>query len=274
LYLAAKPRDKNHPYGHGKVEFLAAGIEGTLLFAAGLLTLHKSVQDYLNASEIDITGIPLILVIALGIGNYLLGVYSEKKGLDSNSPALISSGLHLKSDGYTSLAIFISLVIIYFTKLYWIDTLAAVIAGIYIIYMGYSVMRQALLNILDTADESILEKIIDFIQTNRDKHWIDMHNFRILKFGSEYHVDAHLTLPFFYTNREIHREMVEVHELINTHFKSTVEIFIHPDPCEPFCCHYCANDECLERSEPFKSEIKWTLENVLANEKHGAQIIL
>ena len=269
LYLAAKPRDKNHPYGHGKVEFLAAGIEGTLLFAAGLLTLHKSISDYLHSSQVDLTGTPLFVILILGLANYMLGVYSERKGKKTNSPALISGGIHLKGDGYTSFAILLSLVIIYFTKLYWIDTLVAVLAGIYIIYQGIKVVRQSLLNMLDTADEGMLSKIIDYLQSHRDKHWIDIHNFRVLKFGSEYHVDAHLTLPYYYTNLEVHREMKEVHDLINEHFNSTIEIFIHPDPCEPFCCHYCKHDDCQVRKAPFKKEVVWTLDNVLKNEKHS-----
>lgn len=223
----------------------------------------------MHSNQIDISGSPLIIILLLGMFNYGLGVFSEKRGISSNSPALISSGVHLKGDGYTSFAILISLLVIYFTNLCWIDTAVAILAGLYIIYQGVKVVKHSLLNILDTADESMLSKIIDYLQSNRDKHWIDIHNFRIIKFGSEYHVDAHLTLPFYYTNLEVHREMKEVHEMINAHFNSTVEIFIHPDPCEPFCCLYCKHDDCKERTTPFKKEVVWTLDNVLKNEKHS-----
>lgn len=268
LYHAAKPKDLNHPYGHGKLEFIASGIEGTLLCVAGLLTWHKSVGDYLSGSLVHITGLPLIIIMFLGFSNYLLGYLSDRRGRAVNSPALISGGRHLKGDGYTSFAILLSLIIIYFTKWTWMDTIIALIAGMYIMYQGVKVVKQSLLDILDTADEKILGEIIQFIQKNRDAHWIDLHNFRIIKYGSEYHVDAHLTLPFYYTNLEVHREMKEVHDLINKHFNSEVEIFIHPDPCEPFCCHYCMHQTCKERSSDFKGEVVWTPENVLKNEKH------
>ena len=272
LYLAAKPRDKSHPYGHGKVEFLAAGIEGTLLFIAGVFTIHKSIIDYLHATPIHLTGTPLVAVLVLGFANYILGVLSENRGIKQNSPALISGGQHLKADGYTTFAILLSLVIMYFSQWIWIDTFIAIMVGLFIIYQGFKVVKRSVLDILDTADEDMLSNIIDFIQKNRDKHWVDIHNFRILKFGSEYHVDAHLTLPYFYSNTEVHREMKEVHDLINMHFNSTVEIFIHPDPCEPFCCQFCQNDECNVRQKPFEKEIIWTLDNVIKDEKHGVYV--
>lgn len=269
LYIASKPRDQNHPYGHGKIEFVASGIEGSFLFVAGVLTIYKSILDYLASNTPELSGWPLFVILLLGFANYLLGYFSIKKGETTYSPALIAGGKHLKSDGYTSFAILGSLIVLYFTHWYWIDTLVSIAVGLYIIYQGYQVVRQSLLDILDTADISILTAIVDYLQQHRDPHWIDIHNLRILKFGSEYHVDAHLTLPFYYTNREVHREMKEVHDLVNEHFQSNVEIFIHPDPCEPKCCHYCQYSQCLERSEPFRAAIPWTVDNVLKNEKHG-----
>ncbi len=272
LYLAAKPKDKNHPYGHGKIEFIASGIEGSLLFFVGLLTIYKSIKDLILNQSIEIGGFPLMIILVLGIANYLLGLSSEKRGLKLNSPSLVASGKHLKGDGYTSFAILLSLIIIYFTNAFWIDGLIAILAGIYMIYQGYTVFRRSILDILDTADEAMLSKIIDYMQENRQRQWIDIHNFRIIKYGSEYHVDAHLTLPFYISNLEVHDEMKKVHSMINTHYNSEVEIFIHPDPCEPFCCNYCHLSECKERKEPFRNEIKWTLENVLTNKKHGEEI--
>lgn len=269
LYLSAKPRDKTHPYGHGKIEFLAAGIEGGLLFAAGFITMVKSVLDYLNKNELSLSSFSLITLLGLGFANYALGIYSERKGEKNQSPALLSSGQHLKGDGYTTFGILISLVIAYFTKWQWIDTIIGIAAGIYIIYQGMKVMKTSILDILGTADEAILDKVIHHLQKCRKNAWIDIHNLRILKFGAEYHLDAHVTLPYYYNNQEVHNEMKEMHQVINQHFNSNVELFIHPDPCEPFCCEYCYVENCTVRSSDFKQTIEWTLDNVLKDEKHA-----
>lgn len=269
LYIAAKPRDKFHPYGHGKVEFLAAGIEGTLLFFAGILTIAKTIQDYFTQHTVDISGLPLYIILATGLANYFLGYWSSHRGKKVNSPALISGGEHLKGDGYTTFGITLSLVLIYFTKLVWLDSVIALIAGIFITYQGAKVMRRAVLDIIDTADEKILSEVIQYLQINREINWIDIHNFRILKFGSDYHIDAHLTLPYYFTNREVHIEMKKVNTLVDEHFNSAVELFIHPDPCEPFSCKFCQIQTCSVRLQPFEAAIPWTIDNVLLNEKHG-----
>ena len=269
LYLASKPRDKNHPYGHGKVEFLAAGIEGAMLFSAGIYTIYKSIEDYYGGHQASISSMAVLLVLLLGFGNYILGYFSEKQGLKTNSPALIAGGIHLTSDGYTSLGIVISLGLMYFFDWKWLDYTVAIIVGIILIYQGIKVVKRSLLDILDTADETMLTNIISYIQSNRDKRWIDLHNLRIIKYGSDFHVDAHMTLPWYYNNREVHTEMKRIHDLINEHFNSTVGLFIHPDPCEDFCCNYCQIETCQVRKSKFESSIEWTLENVLTNEKHS-----
>jgi cation diffusion facilitator family transporter len=239
-----------------------------MLFSAGVYTIYKSIEDYFGGHQAEISSLALIMVLVLGFGNYLLGYFSERQGKKTNSPALIAGGIHLKSDGYTSLGIVVSLGLIYFTNWVWIDYIVAIIVGLILIYQGIKVVKRSLLDILDTADEKMLDKIIKYINENRDSRWIDLHNLRIIKYGSEFHVDAHMTLPWYYTNREVHTEMKRIHELINQHFDSTVELFIHPDPCEEFSCNYCQIENCPERKAKFETKVEWTMENVLANEKH------
>jgi cation diffusion facilitator family transporter len=271
LYLASKPKDLAHPYGHGKIEFVAAGIEGSLLLVAGVFTIYKTISDYLISSEVHVHMSFVIMTVGLGLSNYVLGYFSKQKGMKTNSPSLIASGVHLQSDALTSIGILVSLIVIYLTGWDMIDTIIAILAGLFMIYQGFRVFKRSLLDILDTADEEMLSKVIDYLQEKRDEHMIDIHNFRIIKYGSEYHIDAHLTLPYYFTNLEVHREMKEVHEMINEHFNSEVELFIHPDPCESFCCNYCQILDCQVRKEPFQKTIVWTLDNVLKNEKHGSE---
>lgn len=269
LYYAAKPKDSTHPYGHGKVEYIASAIEGSLLFSAGIFTIYKSVHDYLSSTVIDISNTILFSILILGVFNYVLGYFSEKRGLQVNSSALIASGKHLKSDGYTTFGILVSMILLYWTQENWIDTLVAILVGLYIIYNGFCIVIQSLKDIVDTADISILEKLIPFLQKNRKQSWIDIHNFRILKFGSEYHIDAHMTLPFYFTNKKVHDELKELDNIINQYFDSKVELFIHSDPCENTCCHYCGIQSCNERKEVYSGQIEWTLKNVLIDEKHS-----
>ncbi len=267
LYLASKPADILHPYGHGKVEFLAAGFEGSMLMGVGLYSIFKVIQSYYVPHNLDIDSIDLVIILLLGIFNYGLGVWSYKKGEISNSPALKGSAIHLKSDGYISFGIILGLLFVYLFHWKWVDNAVAIIVSIALIYNGFKVIKDSIEGILDKADTNILEEVVQYLEKNRKANWIDIHNLRIIKYGSNFHLDAHMTLPWYFNNRQVHDEMKEVHSLINTHFNKEVEIFIHPDPCETYCCQVC-NIDCSERQTPFLKKEDWTLNNVLKNEKH------
>lgn len=267
LYLASKPADILHPYGHGKVEFLAAGFEGSMLLGVGVYSIFKVVESFYIPNNLDIDHIDLAIILILGIINYGLGVWSEKKGEMSNSPALKGSAVHLKSDGYISFGIILGLLFVYFFHWKWIDNVIAIIVSLMLIFSGFKVIKDSIEGILDKADTNILEEVVKYLGKNRKSNWIDIHNLRIIKYGSNFHLDAHMTLPWYYSNRQVHDEMKDVHSLINTHFNKEVEIFIHPDPCETYCCQVCSID-CAERQAPFLKKEEWTLDNVLKNEKH------
>ena len=167
LYLSSLPADQRHPYGHGKIEFIAAGFEGGLLFLAGIFTVYKIVFSYYFGISIQIHKNDVLIIFVLGFINYLLGIWSAYQGKKTNSPALISSGAHLKSDGYTSLGIFIGLVFVYFFKYKWIDSLIGLSVSIILIYQGFVIVKNSILEIIDTADIDILKEVINYLQEKR-----------------------------------------------------------------------------------------------------------
>ena len=118
LYLAAKPKDLDHPYGHGKVEFVTSGIEGALIIFAGVIIIVHSVDSLLHGNVPKKLDWGILIVALTAAINYLMGYISIKKGIKQNSLVLQSSGKHLQSDTLTTLGVVISLVLIYFTKIY------------------------------------------------------------------------------------------------------------------------------------------------------------
>ena len=142
LYLAAKPKDDEHPYGHGKVEFVTSGVEGALIIFAGIIIIVQSVDSLLHGNipkQLD-WGIAIVAVTA--IINYMMGHISYKKGVRENSLVLQSSGKHLKSDTFTTLGVVISLILVQLTKLYWIDSVVAFLFGSYIMFIGYQIIGE------------------------------------------------------------------------------------------------------------------------------------
>lgn len=271
LYLASKPKDEDHPYGHGKVEFVTAGIEGSLIAIAGIMIIYEGINSLVVGRVLKGLDWGIAIIAATALVNYLLGYISIKKGERENSIVLISSGKHLQSDTITTLGVVISLVVVYFTRIYWIDSVVALGFGFYIIFVGYKIVRKSLSGIMDEQNPELLNNIIDLLEKNRHTEWIDIHNMKIQQFGSSLHIDAHITLPYYYSLREAHNEMENVILLLAKNTSRTVEFNFHMDDCKTISCPVCQIMDCPVRKQPFVKKVKWTAENVTRIEKHTVE---
>lgn len=269
LYVAAKPRDIDHPYGHGKAEFLSAAIEGTLITSAGAIIIYKAVRNIISPVELQKLDYGIYLVAATAVINFVIGYITLQKGKRNNSLALIASGKHLQSDSYSTFGIIAGLILIYFQGWKWIDPAVAIVFGLIIIYTGYKILRKSIAGIMDEADIELLKKIVDLVNRNRRDNWIDLHNLRVIKYGSILHIDCHLTVPWYLNVREAHDEVDALSSLVRKEFGEFVELFVHVDSCEDHSCKICNKQNCNVRKHNFEKRIDWTLENVLQNKKHG-----
>lgn len=268
LYVAAKPRDTDHPYGHGKAEFISAAIEGTLITSAGAIIIYKAIMSFISPAGLQKLDYGIYLIATAAVINFILGFITERKGKKSNSLALVASGKHLKSDSYSTFGIIAGLILIYYTGLKWIDPVVAIIFGLIIIYTGYKILRRSIAGIMDEADIELLKKIVDLLNKNRRENWVDLHNLRVIKYGTVLHIDCHLTVPWFLNVNEAHTEVDTLSLLVRQGFGESVELFVHVDGCLPFSCKVCNKQNCNERKHNFEKRIDWTLENVLQDKKH------
>lgn len=270
LYIAAKPRDEDHPYGHGKVEFISAGLEGGMIFLAGGAILYKATLALFNPEPLHQLDIGILLVAFAGTVNFLIGRICVTNGEKNNSLALVASGKHLQSDAYSTLAILAGLALLYFTDWQWIDSAVAIAFSFFILYTGYSIIKSSVAGIMDEADTSLLKKLVIVLQNNRKENWIDLHNVRIIKYGSTLHLDCHLTVPWYLNVHEAHNEIDALAKLVRDEFGDSLELFVHSDGCLDFSCKVCEKKECAVRKHPFEKKVEWTMTNLVSNEKHKA----
>ncbi|MBL0337391.1 MAG: cation transporter [Chitinophagaceae bacterium] len=210
LYVAAKPRDHDHPYGHGKAEFLSAAIEGTMILSAGAIILYKATKSIFEPVPIHGLDGGIILVAITALINFGVGYYCLRIGRKNNSDALVASGKHLQS----------------------------------------------------------LNRMVQLLNGNRRENWVDLHNLRVIRYGSVLHVDCHLTVPWYLNVHQAHSEIDALAELIRKEFGESLELFVHSDGCLPFSCRICGKEICSERKNNFEQRIEWTLENISSNKKH------
>lgn len=268
LYLSSLPKDRNHPYGHGKVEFLSATIEGTLMVVSGFVIIYEAIDNLKHPHLLKQLDYGIYLVALTGLINYIVGHFSIKNGKKNNSLALIATGKHMQSDTYATLGIVIGLIIIYFTHLIWIDSLVAFIFAFIIIISGYKILRTSIAGIMDEADDELLEKMVGYCNENRRENWVDLHNLRFIKYGGTLHLDCHLTIPWYFNINEGHKEVDELEKIVKSNFGDSVELMVHTDGCLDFSCKICDKKECAVRKHTFQQKIEWTIENVSIDCKH------
>ena len=268
LYVAAKPKDLEHPYGHGKAEFVSAAAEGALIVAAGIMIVYETVANILRNEPIHQLDTGLWLIAATAVVNFAAGTVCLRMGKKNSSLALQASGKHLQIDTYSTLAIIVGLGIMLVTQLYWLDKLIAIAMSGLIIYNGYKIIRSSLAGIMDEADMEILGRFIEVLNSHRRENWIDLHNLRVIKYGSLLHVDCHLTVPWYLNIHEAHKEIDMLSLLIKQEFGDSIELFVHTDGCLPFSCKICTKKSCGERQHDFQQKVAWTLSNIISDKKH------
>lgn len=268
LYVSAKPKDYDHPYGHGKAEFLSAAVEGTLITVAGFIIIYEAITNLLHPHALQKLDYGIILVSVTAVINYIAGAICIKTGTKNNSLALIASGKHLQSDTWSTLGIIAGLLLILFTNVTWMDSAVAILFALIIIYTGYKIIRSSVAGIMDEADETLLHKMVATLNNNRKPNWIDLHNLRIIKYGSTIHLDCHLTVPWFLNVHEAHHEIDSLSALVKNEYGEAVELFVHSDGCLDFSCPVCEKNDCAVRKHPFEKKIQWTISNISNNNKH------
>jgi len=268
LYIAAMPRDINHPYGHGKAEFLSAAVEGTLILSAGAIVIYKAIGHLIYPIPITRIDKGMVLVGITALVNFGIGIIGVKRGKKNASVALVASGRHLLSDAYSTAGIIAGLFLILLTNISWIDSGIAILFGIIIIYTGYKILRRSIAGIMDEADVELLTKMVHVLNVNRRENWVDLHNLRVIKYGSILHVDCHLTVPWYINVQEAHSEIEALATLIRKEFGELLELFVHSDGCLYVQCPICIKPDCPVRRHNFEKRIEWTLENILRDKKH------
>ena len=268
LYIVAKPKDMDHPYGHGKAEFISAAIEGTMIVSAGVIILYKSVQSLIHPGSLHKIDYGIILVALTAVVNFALGYFCLQIGKKNNSEALLASGKHLQTDTWSTVGIIAGLILLYFTGYIWIDNAVAILFGLVIMYTGYNILRRSIAGIMDEADVKLLTRMVQVLNNNRRENWVDLHNLRVIRFGSVLHMDCHLTIPWYINVHEAHGEIDALSDLIRKEFGDSFEMFVHSDGCLPFSCRICNKEICTERKNNFVQKIEWTLENISKDKKH------
>ncbi len=251
IRAAEAPPDENHPYGHGKFEFVTAVFEGGLISFAALMIAYEAIASFIRGPVPPQLDQGLTVMILAGGLNGFLGLVLVRIGKRTDSAALTADGKHVFTDFLTTVGILLGLGLVKLTGYAWLDPLIALLMAFLLAYTGVPLVRSALDGLMDAADNSLLEKLLGSLERNRQPGLIRVHHVRAMRNGRRIHVDGHLVVPEFWSVEEAHDRTEQYESLVVKDIFPEGEMEFHVDPCRRLYCRSCDLAPCPIRQEAF-----------------------
>jgi cation diffusion facilitator family transporter len=267
LVVAARPPDRDHPYGHGKVEFFSAGAEGALIAVAALAILWEAVAELVRGPELRRLDVGIAASAALAAANWGLGLYLVRTGRRHGSEALVADGHHVLTDVFTTVGVVCGLALVWWTGYAVLDPLIAIGVAMWILRTGYRLARSAVGGLMDEADDALLGPICEALEKEREPWWIDVHSLRTFRSGALQHTDLHLAVPRYYDADQLHRIDDQVEAIVLRATCRPGDVIVHFDPCRPRQCPGCALEGCPVRAAPFVAREPIRLEGAVRGDE-------
>jgi cation diffusion facilitator family transporter len=221
LRLAHKPADETHHFGHDKVSFLSAGFEGAMISAAALLIFYEAIRQMIFGVRIENIGFGIAVTAGAAGLNLVLGLSLVSVGKRSGSPLLRANGMHVLTDVWSSVAVLVALGLYKSTGWVWWDPIAAMLAAINILRIGYKLIRESLGGLLDESDPSMEKRLRELLDAEVGKRGLSYHNFRHRHSGRNHWVEFHLVFDDALTVGEAHEAATEI--------EAGIAAVLHPD---------------------------------------------
>ncbi len=263
LVVASWPADESHPYGHGKVEFFSAGVEGACIAGASLVIFWEAAAVLLRGPRVENIDFGLVILVLASLLNAALGWYLVRVGRRHHSLALVADGKHVLTDVVTSAGVVAGLVAVWITDLHVLDPLVAMGVAVNILVTGWRLVRQAVGGLMDEADLPRLDLLVAALESERRSEWIDVHGLRGWRSGRLQHADLHLTVPRYLDVERAHAFDEEIGRIFSRATGMPTEAIVHFDPCRPRHCSGCSVDACPVRAAAFAARAPITLQDAI-----------
>jgi cation diffusion facilitator family transporter len=245
LLVAHSPADEEHPYGHGKIEFLSAMFEGGMVLLAAIFIFIRTLDaiwhgELVQEQQLDF-GLALVL-LALAV-NGSVGLYLIRTGRKQRSMTLEADGKHLLSDAITSVAVLVALVLVRLTGWVYFDPITAVLLGAYIAWMAIGLMRQSGARLMDRQDPQDMRLLSDLLNAHVGPAGVEpricaYHKLRHRHTGRYHWVDFHIQVPATWTINHAHEVAGAIEGEIERAL-GEANATAHVEPCPDAHCGWC-----------------------------------
>ena len=247
IRMAARPADRQHPYGHGKIESVSAMAEGAFVLLAALYVAYVATDRLREGAELETVGLGIAamavsLAVNMGISFYLVRVARR-----TGSPALEATAWHRASDILTSLGVLIGLVLIQLTPWDFLDPVVALAIAAFLVFTAFRIIGRSLGDLLDKSLPEAEEAILRGVLAGRTGEFVGYHSLRTRRSGTNREIDFSLIMPRTATVGAAH----ELTDLLETEIRKRLPnslTTIHVEPCD--VPRTVCSQECVSGSLP------------------------
>jgi cation diffusion facilitator family transporter len=264
ILFAEKPADREHPYGHGKIEHFSAAFEGGMISLAAVLIGYEAVRAIFEGSPIRNLSLGLGINFVAGLCNGALGLFLIRQGRRQQSQALEADGHHVFSDFYVTLGLAAGLLLVKATGMTWLDPAMALAVCALLAATGFKLVRSSSAALLDTEDPDLVGRLVTAINKVRPPEIVAIHELRTLRSGRYTHVDIHMVIPEFYAIGQGHELADRFGKAVLAEAALEGELHTHVDPCLRAFCRQCPVAPCPVRQAPHTNEYKITFEEAVS----------
>jgi cation diffusion facilitator family transporter len=231
LWYSAQPVDRNHTYGHEKIEYFSSGLEGVLIAAAAVGIAWYAIRRLIVPQPIHELGVGAAVALVASLINLGVALWLLRTGRRYHSIVLEADGQHLMTDVWTSVALVTGLALVAATGIEVLDPILALVMAVNILWTGCGLVRRSFNGLMDhalPADElAVVRQAIESVLARGATY----HALRTRQAGAHRFVDFHLLVPGRTSVRDAHHQAVRLEEAIQTALPSA-EVVVHVEPIE------------------------------------------
>jgi cation diffusion facilitator family transporter len=263
MKAVAEPADQEHPYGHGKLEYFSAAIEGALIVLAALYVGYEAIIALISGGQVEEIGSGLWYLTITIFVNTTMAWYIYRKGKEARSEALIAKSKHALADLVTTVAVMVGLGLVRWTGYAWTDSAAGLLVALHLLREGTIIVRRAVGGLIDESDEDSLKELAAAFEKYRVPGFIDVHQMKVIRSGRFHHVDAHVVMPEFWDILKANAVVQDVEKNVVSAYPYDGEVAFHLDPCLRAHCRSCEVAPCPVRRHPFEKRWPFTPESIV-----------
>lgn len=231
---SAEPADDEHQYGHGKFENISAFVEGALIFVAAAVIVFEASRRLLTTVEVEFVPAGMAVMAVSAIVNTIVSRRLFDVARRTDSLAIEADAYHLRTDVWTSVGVFVALGFIHVTGWHYVDPVVAIVVAAIIARAAFGITRRSADELLDkTLPEREMGIVVAAI-SRHNAHFVDWHQLRARKAGSDRQLDLHVTVPSAMSVKDSHA-LVETLEREIRQGLPRCTIVVHVEPCGEDC---------------------------------------